>query len=199
MMRKILIWTGAIILSTTALTGCGQHSPTSSEPPSSHTSLTKNRETSPTPSAQTLHAIAYTSAQWHQIVTQAREGGFAMIYVPLRAMTGTRFQSAYHATTMVSKIPVFSLAYTNLLIQQAARAHSFGTGGDILQNGTISLHILGDPHTIVGKWSVVGNMGGNSSGIEFTLAGQYYSVVSTTLTVHQIAQVIASFRRILVP
>ena len=217
-LHKVKLYAGAVLMAAgaTVLAGCGAAVPTHigapASPPASSTpsgsgagnssasatatAVTPPASTETVPVTSSLRPVAYTASQRQEILSQAAQAGFSRVYAPTRDVQGTQFKAASHfVTTPQPSSPVLEVSYNNIGFQVAPSLGAFGTGGDRLGQGTVTLHVPGVSHTIPGHWEKVqGHVGPPTRQIEFRLGGAFYAVGSTTLSLHQLVSIIDSMK-----
>lgn len=92
------------------------------------------------------------------------------------------------------------LTYSNFIIQEAGKSHSFGNGGDRVITDTVQLTIpgSGSQTPVTGTWTTVYGIQGSGthSSLTFQMDGVYYIIGqnqgSQTLSQNQVDQIAES-------
>ena len=206
-MRIVLVWLGALLVSVAALAASGSISNAAERAPGMATRATALGATlsrwegvsspstlrgalSPTP----LRSIHYTGAQLRAIIAKVHQARLSVLYVSMKGMH-TRLERVVEATGAHGGA-VLTLTYNNLLFSVATKPDSYGTGGDVVRRGTMTLHITGIRRVVTGRWSIVDAHGLTSRAMQFTVHGQYYSATTASLSIPELAQVIGGIQAV---
>ncbi len=144
-----------------------------------------------------LSSITYTANQQANIFEIGRQAGFPAAYIP-REGFHSEYVKATVFTAATSHGTVLMLSYNNFVIQESAKADSFGTGGDHATTGSLPLTIPGSgsqtPRT--GTWITDYGIQGSGmhSFLTFQMNGVYCDIMSpaNTLSETQITKIAES-------